>query len=112
MSEEFTFISEDGTAEVRVQPEGPLPHKGEVWIRGRYDDIRPNPLNVRIGKAGVKVWMAIHWLRSSEDDVAILRRRFGNILEAEDIDAARWYYEQNKAEIDERLREEAQTTAV
>jgi uncharacterized protein (DUF433 family) len=78
-----------------------------VYVRGAYTPPDfPSPLNVRVGKTAIKVWMVIHWLRLSDEDPSTLRARFASYLSDDDIEAARWFYEQNRDEIDRRIREE------
>jgi uncharacterized protein (DUF433 family) len=108
MTQRFTYFKPDGTSEVRTQPGAPLPATGDVYVRGAYEPPDyPSPLNVRVGKAGIKVWMIIQWLKLSgfeEDDVVA---RYGGALEHEDVQAALWFYRLNQEEIDERIQEEA-----
>ena len=87
-----------------------LQGKGKAWTLGEYrHPVYPSPLNVRVGHAGIKVWMAINWLRLCNDEYDELVRRFGRVLEPDDVAAARWFYEKYKPEIDERLAEENQS---
>jgi len=88
--------------------EGPLRGHGRVWVFGRYaHPDYPSPLSVRVGDAGVKVWMVSQWLDLSRDDEADLKRRYGDMLTHEDIEATRWYRSLYRDEIDERIREES-----
>jgi uncharacterized protein (DUF433 family) len=109
MAQTFSYFRADGTVSVREQPGGPLPQSGEVWARGRYDgDVHPSPLNVRVGSAGIKVWMVIHWLALSGGDFDELRQRYGSMLSPDDVAAAKWFYAANKAEIDARIHQESE----
>jgi hypothetical protein len=51
--------------------------------------------------------MANQWLDLARGDEEELRRRYGDMLTHEDIEAARWYREQYRDMIDERIREES-----
>ena len=96
-----------------THPEGeavadaPLAGRGKAWTLGAYKHpTYPSPENVRVGDAGIKVWMVILWLQLSDNSVDTLRERYSQVLAPEDIDAAKWYYENQKEWIDHRLREE------
>lgn len=109
MAQAFTYFHQDGRSEVRTQPKGPLPQTGEVWVRGRYAaPDAPSPLDVRVGEAGIKVWMVIQWLTLSGRDVEALLKGYGDVLTREDVNSALWYYEQNRQAIDTRVQEEMQ----
>ena len=87
--------------------DAPLTGRGKAWTLGAYrHPTYPSPLNVRVGSAGIKVWMVILWLRLCDDDFDEVERRYGSILQREDVDAAKWYYEAHTESIDQRLREE------
>jgi hypothetical protein len=60
-----------------------------------------------VGEAGVKVRMANQWLDANSQSIDELRRRYGDILTPEDVDAARRDREEHRDEIDERIREES-----
>lgn len=93
----------------RVVTDAPLEGQGKAWTLGSYEHpTYPSPLNVRVGNAGIKVWMVIQWLRLCDDDYDVLVRRYGNSLTKSDVDVARWYYNLHKEWIDPRLEEEAQ----
>lgn len=101
----FTYYYPNSEGEVS---EGPLHGKGRAWVPGEYrHPDYPSPLIVRVGQAGVKVWMANQWLDLTRGDEHELRRRYGDILTHEDLEAARWYREQYRDMIDERIREES-----
>jgi len=109
MTQRFTYFRSDGTSDTRTQPEGPLPQEGEVWVRGPYTHPdAPSPLDVRVGKAGIKVWMVVQWLQASDSDKQSLLRRYGDVLELADVESALWYYQQNEGVIDQRIIEEKQ----
>lgn len=78
-------------------------------MRGRYaaPDL-PSPLDVRVGKAGIKVWMVIQWLKLSDNDVESLLRGYGGVLTREDVESALWFYEGSREIIDRRIQEEMQ----
>lgn len=67
---------------------------GKWWVRGRYvPPISPSPLDVLVGKSGIKVWMVIQWLKLSDDSRDVLLRRYGNVLTKEDVESAVWFYD-------------------
>ena len=102
----YTYYYPDGSSRIAENEE--LSGQGAIWTTGRYvAPTRPNPVEVRVGNAGVKVWMAIHWLRLLGGETEALLERYGQMLRAEDVEAARWYYGLHKAAIDERITEEA-----
>lgn len=87
---------------------GPVKGAGRIWVYGDFTPPNyPSPTVVRVGDAGIKVWMVGQWLDLSGDDEAELARRYGDILKPEDIEAARWYRDKYREEIDERIREES-----
>ena len=101
----YTYYYPDGRVE--IVEDAPLSGRGKAWVLGSYQHpVYPSPLNVRVGDGGIKVWMVIQWLNLCDNDFDELRRRFGDILELEDVDAAKWYYERYREWIDQRLREE------
>lgn len=109
MAQRFTYFRSDGTSEIRTQPKGPLPQAGEAWVRGAYGPPdSPSALNVRVGKAGIKVWMVILWHRLHGSNKELLLGRYGEVLDPADVDTALWFYERNRAEIDQRIEEEMQ----
>lgn len=102
----YTYYSHE-EPEGRIVEDAPLAGRGKAWVLGSYGHpVYPSPLNVRVGDAGVKVWMAINWLRLCDNDRKLLAERYGQMLTPEDIDAAIWYYEQNRQAIDQRIAEE------
>ena len=102
----YTYYSPD-RPQGEVFEDAPLAGRGKAWTLGAYKHpTYPSPANVRVGDAGIKVWMVILWLQLSDNSVDILRERYGQVLTPEDIDAAKWYYENHKEWIDHRLREE------
>jgi uncharacterized protein (DUF433 family) len=87
--------------------DAPLAGRGKAWTLGAYKHpTYPSPANVRVGDAGIKVWMVILWLQLSDNSLDELRRRYGDVLQREDVEAAKWYYQGHKEPIDQRLREE------
>jgi hypothetical protein len=105
--ETYTYYYPNPEGEVR---QGPLQGEGRAWVPGEYrHPDYPSPLTVRVGEAGVKVWMLSQWLDLTHDDEAELQRRYGVHLRLthRDIEAARWYREQYREMIDERIREES-----
>jgi uncharacterized protein (DUF433 family) len=92
----------------RVIEDAPLAGHGRAWTLGKYrHPVYPSPLNVRVGDAGIKVWMVIYWLQLCNDDYDELVRRYGHILTPEDIEVARWFYKNNRSEISDRIKDEA-----
>jgi len=103
----FTYFFPDGHSEVRIQPQAPLPRPGDVWIRGAYGpDIEPDPSNVRVGESGVEAWRIILWLRLSHDDRRRLLRDYPAMLRGQDIDAALWFYDKHRVEIEREIEHE------
>jgi uncharacterized protein (DUF433 family) len=81
---------------------------GNVWADGEYrEPVYANPLSIRVGEAGIKVWMIISYLQSRGGDVAAVLERYAPLLTEADIDAAISYYVAHKSAIDEKLEEEA-----
>jgi hypothetical protein len=101
----FTYYYPNTQGEVVI---GGLRGRGRIWVPGafKHPDY-PSPLIALVGDAGVKVWMANQWLDLARGDEEELRRRYGDMLTHEDIEAARWYREQYRDMIDERIREES-----
>jgi hypothetical protein len=108
MAQVYTYY--DANAEPEIRP-GPLEGRGKAWVRGRYEPpTYPSALNVRVGEAGIKVWMVIQWLGFYDSDVDRMLGEYGNVLTREDAAAAVWFYRNNKvdtAEIDRKIAEEA-----
>jgi uncharacterized protein (DUF433 family) len=103
----FTYYSRNHEPEIRS---GPLHGKGKAWVRGPYrPPDYPSPLNVRVGSAGIKVWMVIQWLRLCDWDEKELLERYGEVLTRGDVEAARWFYEDNKDVIDRRVAEDLES---
>jgi len=90
--------------EGRVVSDAPLAGKGKAWTLGRYvHPAYPSPLNVRVGDAGIHVSTVIGWLRSCSDDIAATQQRYGQVLQEEDIEVARWFYDRFKEHFDQEL---------
>ena len=107
VSQTYTYYTPD-------QPEGeivenaPLAGRGKAWTLGAYlHPTYPSPLNVRVGNAGIKVWMVISWLRQADDDRELLLARHKQVLQAEDVDAALWQYKKSRDAIDQEISEES-----
>lgn len=93
----------------RVVRDAELQGKGRTWILGEYGHpVYPSPLNVRVGDAGIKVWMVIQWLQLADGNVEELLQHYPDVLTPEDVAAAQWYYTRYQDEIDQRLAEEAE----
>ena len=102
----YTYYTPD-EPQGRIVEDAPLAGRGKAWTLGSYrHPTYPSPLNLRVGKAGIKVWMVINWLGLCDGNVATLLERYGNVLQQEDVDAAKWYYEEHKEWIDQRIRED------
>jgi uncharacterized protein (DUF433 family) len=103
----YTYYHPDGKVEI---VEGRrLAGRGKAWVLGAYKPpVYPSPLNVRVGDAGIKVWMVINWLRLCDENVDTLLKHYGEVLQREDVEAARWYYKENKDLIDRELGEAAE----
>ena len=103
----YTYYYRDGG--VKIVEDAPLTGQGKAWVLGAYrPPVYPSALNVRVGDAGIKVWMVIKWLKLCDEDVKALLERYGEALTPEDVEAARWYYKENKELIDRELREETE----
>ena len=103
----YTYYYPDG--KVEIVEDAPLAGRGKAWVVGVYNPpVYPSPLNVRVGDAGIKVWMVINWLRLCDEDVDTLLKHYGQVLQREDVEAAKWYYQQDRETIDRRLSEEAE----
>lgn len=88
----------------------PLAGHGKAWTLGAYrHPTYPSPLNVRVGDAGIKIWMAIEWLHRMNDDKERVLENYGHVLELADIEAAIWHYNKNKEAIDQKITEEAES---
>jgi uncharacterized protein (DUF433 family) len=104
----YTYYYPDGKVEI-VKDE-PLAGRGKAWVLGAYKPpVYPSPLNVRVGDAGIKVWMVINWLRLCDEDVDTLLKHYGQVLQRDDVEAARWYYSKSRDVIDHKLTEEAES---
>ena len=78
--------------------------RGRAWTLGEYrHPTYPSPLNVRVGDAGIHVWMVINWFRLCNSDRSAVLSGYGQVLQPEDLDAALWFYSMYKDEIDEKL---------
>ena len=101
----YTYYERDGSA--RIIKDAELKGRGKTWTLGAYEPPwYPSPLNVRVGNAGIKVWMVINWLQSCGGDVDTLLKRHAGVLEREDVEVAKWYYEENK-DIDREFQDAA-----
>ncbi len=104
----YTYYS-PGEPKGKVVEDAPLAGRGKAWVLGSYKHpVYPSPLNVRVGDAGIKVSTVINWLRLCDENVDMLLKHYGQVLQREDVKAARWYYEENKDLIDRELGEVAE----
>jgi uncharacterized protein (DUF433 family) len=104
----YTYYTPDHPEGV-VVADAALDGLGKAWILGAYrHPDYPSPANVRVGNAGIKVWMVMNWLKLADGNVDEVRHRYPGVLEPEDVKAAQWYYERHKDWIDHRLKEEAE----
>ncbi len=102
----YTYYSPDHPQGKVIKDER-LAGRGRAWVLGSYKHpVYPSPLNVRVGNAGIKVWMVINWLQLCNGDRQLLLERYGQVLEPGDIAAAVWYYHENQEAIDQRIAEE------
>ena len=102
----YTYYYPDG--KVEIIKDAPLAGRGKAWLLGSYEPpVYPSPLNVRVGNAGIHVSIVVGWLKQCQEDIDALLQRYGQVLTREDVQAARWYYEDNKDLIDRELREGA-----
>lgn len=103
----FTYYSpEEPTG--HVVKDAPLSGRGKAWTLGEYHHpAYPSPLNVRVGDAGISVSTVITWLKANSNDPNRTLERYGQVLQAEDIAAASWFYSKYKEEIDAELAEMA-----
>ena len=93
----------------KIVEDAPLAGRGKAWTLGAYrHPTYPSPLNVRVGAAGIKVWMVINWLRLCDDRIDVLLQRYPQTVTSEDVEVARWFYEKHKDWIDRKLEEEAE----
>lgn len=100
----YTYYLPDGTA--AIVPDAALAGKGKAWVEGTYNPpVYPSPLNVRVGDAGVKVWIVTKWLRFYNGDVDRVLTAYAPMLVREDIEAAQAYYSENSQAIDEKIQE-------
>ena len=88
--------------------EGAAPsRRGKAWTPGSYrHPVYPSPLEVRVGDAGLKVWMVIQLLRACNNDAEELVRRHRETVGHDDIQVAAWFYQNNREAIDRKLEEE------
>ena len=104
----YTYYSPD-EPKGKVVEDAPLAGRGKAWTLGSYKHpVYPSPLNVRVGDAGIKVWMVINWLRLCDDNVETLLERYPDTVTLDDVAVARWYYVKNKQAIDRRIAEDAE----
>jgi uncharacterized protein (DUF433 family) len=103
----YTYYYPDG--QIKIVQDAPLAGRGKAWVLGAYrPPVYPSPLNVRVGDAGIKVWMVINWLKLCDGNVARLLQAYGQVLEREDVEAARWYYEENRDLIDREISDQTE----
>ena len=105
IKETYTYYSpEEPTG--RAITDAPLAGTGKAWTAGAYKHpVYPSPLNVRVGNAGISVWIVIGWLQAYENDKRRVIETYGQVLQPADLDAAIWFYQQNQETIDMRLAE-------
>ena len=106
----YTYYSPD-ECRGKVIEDAPLAGRGKAWVLGKYiHPVYPSPLNVRVGDAGIHVSIVIGWLKQCGEDVDAVLEHYGQVLTREDVEAARWYYGENKDLIDRELRDVAEGT--
>ncbi len=107
VSQTYTYYSSE-KPEGEVVENAPLVGRGKAWTLGSYlHPTYPSPLNVRVGDAGIKAWMVVSWLQQVDGDRELLLVSHGQVLEAEDVAAALWYYKKYKDSIDQKITEES-----
>ena len=104
----YTYYEPGGNA--RIIEDAPLAGGGTAWVEGAYKPpVYPSPLSVRVGDAGIKVWIVMKWLRFYKDDTDKVLAAYAPTLNRQDVEAALAYYQQNKQTIDEKLQGEPDT---
>lgn len=102
----YTYYSPE-EPQGRVVEDAPLAGHGRTWTLGAYKHpVYPSPLNVRVGRVGIHVWMVINWLKQCDGSAERLLEKYRQVLAPEDVDAAQWYYEEYKDWIDQKLADE------
>lgn len=105
VSRTYTYYDLGGNA--RIIEDAPLAGSGIAWVEGAYEPpVYPSPLSVRVGDAGIKVWIVMKWLRFYEDDIDKVLTAYAQTLNREDVEAAIAYYQQNQHAIDTKLETE------
>lgn len=105
VSRTYTYYKPGGNA--RIIEDAPLAGRGRAWVEGAYKPpVYPSPLSVRVGDAGIKVWIVMKWLRFYEGDTDKVLAAYAPTLNREDVDVALAYYKENKQAIDEKLEAE------
>ncbi len=106
MTQTFTYYQPDAAPETSSgwrEGHG----RGKAWVRGTYTPPDyPSPLNVRVGDAGIKVWMVMRWLKELNNDSKRVIGVYDSVLTPEDIEAARRFYADHAEEIDARIEQE------
>ena len=109
ISQTYTYYSQRHP-EGEIVEDAPLAGRAKAWTLGAYKHpTYPSPLNVRVGDAGIKIWMVVSWLQQSDGDRELLLQRYGQVLEPEDVDAALWHYSLNQDDIDQKISEESES---
>ena len=101
----YTYYEPDGNA--KIVEDAPLAGRGTAWVDGAYrPPVYPSPLSVRVGDAGIKVWIVMKWLRFYKGDTDKVLAAYAPTLNRDDVDAARAYYQENRHTIDAKLEAE------
>lgn len=101
----YTYYEPGGNA--RIIEDAPLAGRGTAWVDGAYKPpVYPSPLSVRVGDAGIKVWIVMKWLRFYKGEPDKVLAAYAPTLNRDDVDAALAYYQENKQTIDEKLQAE------
>ncbi len=106
MTQTFTYFQKDEPSQV-MTGWGEGHGTGRAWVRGSYfhPDL-PDPLSVRVGDGGTKVWQLMRWMNEYKQDRQRVMHAYGTVLKPADIDAALVFYGEHQDVIDARIAEE------
>ena len=102
-----TYTYYDAGGDARIIENATLAGNGIAWVEGAYNPpVYPSPLSVRVGDAGIKVWIIMKWLGFYKDDIDKVLAAYSSTVSRKDVEAAVSYYQENKQTIDEKLEAE------